>query len=110
MICPNCKTRLVKKKIEYSLLGERIGIFLADICLKCNEQFFDPKVSLEIEKIAKSKGLWDLKFKTKVNKLGNSLAIRLNKKLIDFLKIEKGEEIIIYPETKHKIVIGRTKL
>ena len=109
MICPICKGNLVKKKIEYKLLGEHIGQFIGEICTKCGEQYFSKETSFAIEDIVKKKGLWDLKSKTKVNQLGNTLAIRLNKKLINYLNLKKGEEVIIYPEGKQKIIIGRVK-
>ncbi|MBI3034870.1 hypothetical protein HYY71_00975, partial [Candidatus Woesearchaeota archaeon] len=44
--------------------------------------------------------------KTKVGKVGTTLDIRLPKKIINFLKLKKGEEITIYPETKNKLVIS----
>ena len=109
MICPVCKGRLIRKKIAYSMMGEPLGEFIGESCTKCGELYFDKEVSLKIEDVARKKGLWDLKAKTKVNSLGNSLAIRFNKKLIDYLHLTKGEEVIIYPDGKSKIIIGRTR-
>ncbi len=88
-------------------MEERVGLFPAEICQKCGEQFFRREVSLAIEKIARDKGIWDLRSKTKVSKVGNSLAIRVNKKLVDYLGLKKGEEIVINPENKQKIVLTR---
>ena len=107
MTCPLCKGNLVKKKINYNLFGESMGIFPAEVCLKCGEQFFNQDVSLAIEKIAKEKKLWNLKNTTKLTKVGNSFSIRIGKNIVDFLKLKAGEEVIIYPESKNKIIIGR---
>lgn len=105
MICPTCKINLIKKRIKYNLLGETLGIFPAEICPKCKEQFLSKEISEVIEKIAKEKGLWELKHKTKISKVGNSLSIRLNKKLASFFKINKGKEVTLYPENKNTIIV-----
>ena len=108
--CPICNGHLIKRKVEYILLGEKLGLYPVEACQRCNEHYFSKEAASQIEQAAKSKGLWDLKSITKVNKIGNALAIRLNKKLADFLKLEKGEDVIIYPESKTKIIIVRNKL
>lgn len=107
MTCPLCGGKLANKRISYMLFGENLGIFPAEVCLKCNEQFFKQNVSLAIEKIAKQKKLWDLKSTTKLTKVGNSFSIRIGKNIIDFLKLKQGEEVTIYPENKNKIIIIR---
>ncbi len=107
--CPICNGNLIKKKVEYVLLGEKLGLFPAEACQRCNEHYFQKEVSSMIEEAAKAQGIWDLKTVTKVNKIGNALAIRLNKRLSSFLKLEKGEDIIIYPESKSKIIMARSK-
>jgi len=107
MFCPICHGKLVRRKIEYKIMEERIGIFPAEICQKCGEQFFRKEISLAIEGVARDKGIWDLRSKTKVSEVGNSLAIRINKKLSNYLNLKKGEEIIINPENKQKLVLTR---
>ena len=109
MICPFCKGNVVRKKIKYEFLGEILGIFPVDVCIKCKENFYTKETSMLIENIAKKKGLWNLKSKTKISKVGNSLAIRFNKSLINFLKLEKGQEFSVFPESKDKVVISRNK-
>ena len=47
----------------------------------------------------------DIAAKTKVNILGNSMAITINKKIVDFLGLKKGEEVFVYPKNKHQIII-----
>jgi hypothetical protein len=106
MKCYLCeKGYLVKKKVEQKLYGESIGWFPAEACNKCGEVFFDEKTSEEMTDIAKAKGLWGLEAKTKIGQAGSTLDIRLPKKIIDFLKIKKGEEVTISPEGKNKLVV-----
>ncbi len=107
MICPICKGRIERKKIQYNLLGENLGLFPADVCQKCGEQFFNKETALMIENVAKTKGLWDLNSKTTISQVGNSLAIKINKRLSKFLDLKKGEEVIIQPENKYRIIIGK---
>ena len=107
MICPICKVNLIKRKIDFSMFGEKLGQFIAECCNKCGEQYFSKDVSFIIEQIARKKGLWNLKYNTRINELGNSLAIRFNKRISDFLNIKKGEEVIVHPDGKNKIIITR---
>lgn len=55
---------------------------------------------------AKRKGVWGLSKKTKVGKSGNTLDIRLNKKIADFLKLRKGEEVLVEPIDKHSLKVS----
>ena len=96
---------LKKKKVDYFLLGENLGKYDAEVCDKCGEQFFDEEVDLRITKAAKEKGLWGIMTKTKIGQAGATLDIRLPKKIIEFLKLKKGEEVVIYPEGKKRLII-----
>jgi len=102
--CEECKGRIIKKYIEFSMYGVSFGKFLAEVCTKCGEEIFDEKTSEEIDKIAKQKGLWGLAKKVKIVKIGNSLAIRIPKIISDFLGLKEGKEAMMTPE-KNKIVI-----
>jgi len=33
------------------------------------------------------------------------MAVTINKKIADYLHLEKGEEVFVYPEDKHRLVI-----
>lgn len=109
MMCMFCKGNVVRKRVKYELVGEVLGIFPVEVCVKCNERFYTKETSMLIEKVARKKGLWDLKSKTKVSRVGNSLAVRFNKKLVEFLGLNKGEEFSIFPESKDRIVISRNR-
>ena len=103
--CDECGGKIIKKKIEYSLFGVSLGKFPAEVCEKCGEICFDENASRKMTEIAKEKGLWNLETKTRVGKVGDTLDIRFNKRLIEFLNLKKGEEVTIYPENKKKIII-----
>lgn len=55
---------------------------------------------------AKRKGVWGLNVKTKVGRSGNSLELRLSKKLAEFLKLRKGKEVDIEPIDRHSIKVS----
>ncbi|MBI2110195.1 YgiT-type zinc finger protein, partial [Candidatus Woesearchaeota archaeon] len=65
-ICEECGGKIVKKQIEFSMYGVKLGSFPAEVCTKCGEEVFDEKTSLEIESIAKKKGLFGLARKVKI--------------------------------------------
>jgi len=105
MDCPICnKGKLKKGKIKEYMFGVYLGEFPAEICTKCNESFTDSKTTRKIEDIAIKKGIWGLGKKTKITRTGNSLAVRIPKKIADHLKLTEGKEAYIHPE-KDKLVI-----
>ena len=100
--CEECGGRIIREKVNYDYLGEHIGRFEAEICSKYGEIVFDEEVSDEIEKRVKDRELYGLAVNTKVGIAGSSYVIRINKKLAEFLKLEKGEEVHIHPEGRKK--------
>lgn len=105
MKCPICdKGSLKKGKIKEYMFGIYLGEFPAEICIKCNESFTDSETTRKIEDIAKKKGIFGLGIKTKITKTGNSLAVRIPKKIADYLKLTEGKEAYIHPED-NKLVI-----
>ncbi|MFH1510759.1 MAG: AbrB/MazE/SpoVT family DNA-binding domain-containing protein [Candidatus Woesearchaeota archaeon] len=48
--------------------------------------------------------IWGLGVKTKFTKTGNSIAVRIPKKIADYLKIKSGKEAFIHPEDNTLIV------
>ena len=103
--CDECGGTIVQKKTDFSLYGQSLGMFPAQVCSKCGETVFTEEVSDKIDIIAKEKGLWGLDLTTKVSQAGDSLMIRINKKLADFMGLKKGEEVHIHPQNKKRIVI-----
>ena len=105
--CPMCNKGMLKKgKIKEYMFGTYLGEFQADICSKCGESFTDSATIKKIEESAKEKGIWGLSAKTKITKTGNSLAIRIPKKLAEYLKLKNGKEAFIHPEN-HKLIIEK---
>ena len=103
--CPMCEKGVLKKsKIKENMHGVYLGEFPAEVCTKCKESFTSPDTTKKIEKIAKEKGIWGLGVKTKVTKTGNSLAIRIPKKIADYLELREGKETYLYPEGKKLVM------
>lgn len=103
--CWDCGKKMIKKNIEYNLYDILIGKFPAMVCETCKESFFSEEISKKITQLVKEKGLWSLQAKTKVGQAGQTLDIRLPKKIIEFIKLKKGTEVTITPESQNKIVI-----
>lgn len=99
------KGNLEQKKVPYMLLGEKIGMFDAEVCNYCNEIFFNEETSRKITAATKAKGLWGIGARTKIGQSGSTLDIRLPKKIIDLLGLKKGEDVMIYPESKKRLIV-----
>ena len=100
------KGGLTKKEIPYELYGIAVGKYGGEQCSICKEIFYSENVFDEMTKKVKKLGLWGLETKTKLTKVGNSLDIRLNKKIACFLGAKKGKEVVIIPENKKKITVS----
>ncbi|MFH0986981.1 MAG: hypothetical protein V1911_02925 [Candidatus Micrarchaeota archaeon] len=105
-LCPMCEKACLKlEKEEFKMYGISLGFFEAEKCPKCGEIFFDEKNSDKMDEKAKQMGLWGLNMETKVTRSGNSLAIRVSKKIADFLELKNGGEVRLHPENKHRLII-----
>lgn len=106
MKCPICeKGELLQKKVKYSLYGVDLGIFPAQVCTKCREEWFDEKTSKKIEEMEKKKGLFGINKRSKVSYSGNSLIIRIPGSIASFMSIKKEDEFVIHPEGKGKLCV-----
>lgn len=109
MKCPICgEGNLKKGKIKEYMFGIYLGEFPADICSKCGESFTDSDTTKKIEEIAKQKGIWGLSAVTKITKTGNSLAVRIPKKIADYLKLKNGKEAYVHPENSKLIIEAKS--
>ena len=103
--CEECGGKITTKKVDYSLFGQSLGAFPAQVCAKCGEVCYEEEASKDMTRIAKEKGLWGLSSKTKVGQAGDALDIRLTKKIVEFLSLKKGTEVNVQPVNKHTIEI-----
>ncbi len=103
--CEECGGKIAMKKVEFTLFGESLGHFPAEVCAKCGEEVFDEATSAAIDLRAKDKGLWGLESHTKVTQVGSSYAVIINKKIAEFAGLRPGREVHIHPESKGRIVL-----
>lgn len=104
--CYSCEKGLLKKKkVDFKVYGISLGEFEAEVCPKCGESFFDETISDKMDKIAKERGLWGLESRTKIGIAGDGMVIRVNKKIAQFMELNKGKEVILLPESKEKLSI-----
>ncbi len=110
MKCPVCEIGILKRgKIKEYMFGVYLGAFAADMCPHCGESFTDEITTRKIEEAAKGKGVWGLGAVTKITKTGNSLAIRIPKKIADYLKLKNGEEAYLHPEMGKLVIESKGK-
>ncbi|MBU1204201.1 MAG: AbrB/MazE/SpoVT family DNA-binding domain-containing protein [Nanoarchaeota archaeon] len=108
MRCPICEKGILKKgKIKEYMHGVYLGEFPAEICSSCRESFMDSKTTKRVEEAAKVKGIWGLSAVTKITKTGNSLAVRIPKKIADYLKWKEGESAFIHPQDQSLVIEAR---
>jgi hypothetical protein len=104
--CYLCEKGALKRvKTPYKLYGEYLGNFESEQCNKCGETFYSEETSRKMTEAAKKKGLWGLNAESKIGQSGTTLDIRLPKRIIEFMKLKKGEHVKIYPEDKKRIVM-----
>ena len=87
------------------MFGVDLGEYPAEICDACGESFVDQKAMRKIESRAKELGIWGLAKKVSIAKSGNSLVVRIPAELARFLKLKGGEDALVRPEGREKIVV-----
>lgn len=104
--CPVCgKGKLRRGKIREEMFGIDLGEYPAEVCDSCGESFVDQEVMRKIEARAKKMGLWGLAKKVSIARSGNSLVIRIPAELARFLHLKGGEDALVRPEGREKIVV-----
>lgn len=104
--CPVCeKGHLRRKRVHEEMFGVDLGEFDASVCDSCGETLVSSEAMDELEAQAKKLGIWGLATKVKVVKSGNSLVIRVPTALAKFLKIERGQEVLLTPERDNRLVV-----
>ena len=103
--CDECGGKVVVQETSFHLHGELLGNFPAEVCQHCGEKVFGEDIADRIDSLAKEKGLWNLSSRTKVAAIGTTLGVTFSKRLIDFINLQKGKEVLITPENKKKFTI-----
>jgi ribosomal protein L32 len=104
--CPVCgKANLRNEKRRAEQNGFDLGVYVAEVCPSCGEIFWDSDDVGRMERKAKRIGIWGLEQRTKVAVVGNSLAVRIPKRLADFLGLTRGAEVLLHPMGKNKLVV-----
>jgi hypothetical protein len=104
--CPVCgRANLRREKRHAEQDGFDLGIYVAEVCHSCGEIFWDEKDVAKMERKAREAGIWGLEQKTRVAAVGNSLAVRIPKRLADFLGLRRGVEVLVHPMGRDKLVI-----
>lgn len=104
--CYECeKGKLVHKDVEYKQYDVVIGKYPAEVCTKCGEVFFDSDTVGKIELELKKRNLWGLGTKAQVGTSGNSLDIKLAKRLVNFFHLRKGQSVFIEPKTANRFEV-----
>ena len=99
------KGKLRRGKIREEMVGIDLGEYPAEICDSCGESFVDQDAMKKIEARAKEMGLWGLAKKVSIAKSGNSLVVRIPAELARFLRLKGGEDALVRPEGREKIVV-----
>lgn len=105
--CDECKKGMLReKKADYVLLGQNLGKYDALVCDSCHETIFTGEAFKAVEKKARKKGLWGLAAKTRIGTSGNALDVKLPKSIIDFMRLEKGQEVLIEPVDQKRFQVN----
>ena len=105
MECPVCSGKMRKGKEPYFFAGMKLGEFEAERCQKCSEVFFTEDASDKIDAKAKELGLWGMGQLGTLGYSGNSVIVRVPKKIAEFLEFKEGKRVYIRPEGKKKLVV-----
>jgi len=99
------KGRLHRGMAKEEMFGFNLGTYPAEICDACGEHFIDLENFKRTEARAKKLGLWGLAKNVSIAKSGNSLVVRIPADLARFLRLKGGEDALVRPEGRDKIVV-----
>lgn len=104
--CPVCrKGELRRGKVREEMFGIDLGTYPAEVCDACGESFVDLEAMEKMETRARKLGLWGLAKKVRIARSGNSLVVRIPAELARFLRLKGGEDALVRPEGREKIVV-----
>ena len=104
--CPDCEQgHLRLKRVPEEMFGIVLGTYEAEVCDHCGGVFFTARSVDKISERAKELGLWGLASKVKVARSGNSIVVRIPSPLARYLQLRNGQEVIVAPDQKHRLVL-----
>ena len=104
--CPVCgRANLRRERRHAEQDGFDLGVYVAEVCPACGEVFWMERDVTKMETKAKQIGIWGLEQRTRVATVGNSLAVRIPKRLARFLGLRHGLEVTVHPLGKDKLII-----
>ncbi|MEW6063398.1 MAG: hypothetical protein AB1571_03480 [Nanoarchaeota archaeon] len=105
--CELCKGIVELKTVPFNLYGIKLGEYPARVCQKCGDKIFDAKTFNLMEAKAKKLGLYGLTSRATVTRHGNSIAVTIGKRVAEFIKLKKGEHVLLYPEGRERLIVER---
>lgn len=105
--CPECNGELEETEKDIDVLGTIIGQFKCEVCKVCGSTFLDEETMKLMEEKTKEMGLFGMEKTTKVSTSGNSLIIRINKNLADFLQLNDNSNVRVYPIDKRRFIVEK---
>lgn len=104
--CPACgKGTLRSGAVREEMFGVDLGTYPGEICNRCGESFLSSEDTDKVAERAKELGIWGLASKVKIARSGNSLVVRIPSPLARYLKIKKGQEVLVSPEKENRLVL-----
>jgi hypothetical protein len=104
--CPVCGRGTLKPgMIREEMLGVDLGSCPGEMCSNCGETFLSTESMHAIEQRARELGLWGLASKVKIARSGNSLVVRIPAPLAQYLRLKKGQEVMVSPENENRLVL-----
>lgn len=103
MKCILCNGKTQERIVEHKEFGISLGKYPGRVCIECGETYYNEEIAEKIQEKSKQMGLFGKAKKVKVAEVGTSIAIRIPKELASFLNLKKGQEVLLYPESKHEL-------
>nr|MDO8116838.1 YgiT-type zinc finger protein [Candidatus Sigynarchaeota archaeon] len=105
--CPECNGDLEQSEHDVEIFGRIIGNFKCEICKVCGSTFLDDDVMQQVEEKTKEMKIFGLEKMSKVGSSGNSLIIRINKVLAEYLQLNENSNVRVYPIDKRRFIVEK---
>ncbi len=103
--CP-CGGKVKWKEKEVIIDNVNCGNLWVERCDRCGSEYFPEESMKIIEQKLKQKGLWGMQRKEVIFwKSGNSVVLRIPRKIANTLDIKANQKAFMYPEGENKLII-----